>query len=113
MRDADIGSRKPLALIVSSAICILSFAVSAGAMVSAKADRVAAVFPPWWSEPKVFAHAASAGQIVQVGAPFVVILQSDQPGLGARLRRAGAVLLLNPLGRGPCGSKSTETTQHV
>ncbi|MHB8287507.1 MAG: hypothetical protein ACYDD1_22920 [Caulobacteraceae bacterium] len=112
MNDAQpVRSRS--AVLIGSAICVLSLAVSVGAVVPANATQVAALFPPWWSAPKVFAHAAGAGQIVQVGAPFVVILRSDQPGLSARLRRAGAVLLLNPLGVGPCGSTSTETPRHV
>jgi hypothetical protein len=112
MSDPPAG-RNRSALVIGSAICILSLAVSAGAVVPADARQVAVLFPPWWSAPKVFAHAASAGEIVQVGAPFVLILRSDQPGLSARLRRAGAVLLLNPLGVGPCGSKPVEAPRHV
>ncbi|MHB8285369.1 MAG: hypothetical protein ACYDD1_11910 [Caulobacteraceae bacterium] len=112
MPDAKPSSIQPV-MIIGAAICMLSLAVSAGAAVPANARQVAALFPPWWSAPKVFAHAASAGEIVQVGAPFVVILRSDQPGLTGRLRRAGAVLLLNPLGVGPCGSTVTETPRHV
>jgi hypothetical protein len=112
MQDAK-PVRIRLVALIGSTLCLLSLAVSAGAVVPAQATLVAALFPPWWSAPKVFAHAAGAGQIVQVGAPFVVILRSDQPGLSARLRRAGAILLLNPLGVGPCGSSSTETSRHV
>jgi hypothetical protein len=112
MKETKAARNIPV-LALGSAICVLSLFVSAGAVVPARASQVAALFPPWWSAPKVFAHAASAGEIIQVGAPFVLILRSDQPGLSARLRRAGAILLLNPLGVGPCGSKSTETPRHV
>jgi hypothetical protein len=107
------ASRNRTALALTFGICMLSLAVSAGAIVPAGAARIAAVFPPWWTAPKIFVRAASAGEIVQVGAPFVVILQSDRPGLSARLKRAGAILLLNPLGVRPCGSRSVETPVHV
>jgi hypothetical protein len=112
MKGGQAGGNRT-ALVLAFAICMLSLTVSAGAIVPAKAERVAAVFPPWWTAPKIFVRAASAGEIVQVGAPFVVILQSDRPGLSARLKRAGAILLLNPLGVGPCGSRSVETPVHV
>lgn len=113
MTQAEPRRIKPAAVVLCSALCLLSLAVSAGAASPVHGDRIAAVFPPWWSAPKIFAHAASAGDIIQTGAPFVVVLRSDRPGLAARLRRAGAVLLLNPLGVGPCGSNLSETAHHV
>lgn len=68
-------------------------------------DAVVAVFPPWWSSARVVAAAASAGRIVAGGgAPFVVALRSDRPGLAARVRARGAWLLLNPDIRGLCAA---------
>ena len=70
---------------------------------------VAALFPPWWTSARAFAAAGAAGEIVGVGAvPWVVIVKSDGPGLPARLRQAGAALILPAYGSGPCGS-SPET----
>jgi hypothetical protein len=64
---------------------------------------VAAVFPPWWSQARIAAAAASVGRIAAGGgAPFVVALHSDQPGLAARARASGAWLVVNPDLRGLC-----------
>ncbi|EJL34547.1 hypothetical protein PMI01_01604 [Caulobacter sp. AP07] len=68
-----------------------------------KPDRLAVVFPPWWSRAHVTAAAASAGDIVGAGsAPFILILRGDGAGLDARSRRAGALLLLDPAAAGVC-----------
>ena len=68
-----------------------------------RSDAIAAVYPPWWSSARVASAAASAGRIVAGGgAPFVVALKSDHPGLAARLRASGAWLLLNPDFHGLC-----------
>ena len=51
---------------------------------------------------------AMAGEIVDAGAfPFILIVQSDRPGLADRLRAAGALLLVNPLGASGCGQRAT------
>jgi hypothetical protein len=67
---------------------------------------VAAVFPPWWSASQSLAAAASAGDVSAAGAlPFVFIVQPRDPGLHARLRAAGALLLMNPLGMAGCAQQ--------
>ncbi len=71
---------------------------------------LAAVFPPWWSAARVFSAAAKAGDILDSGAvPFIPIVKSPKPGLGARLHAAGALLLLNPLDAGGCGRPAIGT----
>lgn len=74
-----------------------------------KQDRLAVVFPPWWSGAHVAAAGASAGDIVGVGgAPFILILRGDDAGLGARARRAGGLLLLDPATAGMCAPSVQE-----
>ncbi len=64
---------------------------------------LAAVFPVWWTAPHSFAAAGSAGDVAAVGAfSFVLIVRSQNPGLAARLRAAGAFLLLDPPGAVGC-----------
>lgn len=78
-------------------------AVSLGAETTVDGDTVVAVFPPWWSTPRTFDAAGEAGSILDNGAfPFVVVVQSRTADLGVRLRAAGAILLLDPLGVGGC-----------
>lgn len=56
-----------------------------------RTDRMAAVFAPWESPAAVFAAAGRAGEIDAPGGySNVLIVRSDQPGLAARLRQAGA-----------------------
>ncbi len=69
----------------------------------AGADRIAAVFPPWWSGGRVIDAAASAGDIAGAGAyRSILIVRGNAPGLAARLRRAGALVLLSPGLAGQC-----------
>lgn len=90
------------------AICVVGLVGSIAAETPNDDAAVAAVFPPWWSAARDFAAAGGAGDIVTGGAvPFVLIVQSQRPGLNARLRAAGALLLLNPLAAGGCLQSST------
>jgi hypothetical protein len=69
------------------------------------ADRrsVAAVFPPWWSAARAFEAAGSAGEIARTGAySSILIVHSTQPALAARLRKAGAFLVLDPMRLARC-----------
>jgi hypothetical protein len=89
-------------------VCVAGFAGGISAETADDAAAVAVVFPPWWPDARVFAAAAAAGDIVNRGTvPFVLIVQSERPGLGARLRAAGALLVLNPLAAGGCSPPST------
>jgi hypothetical protein len=61
---------------------------------------VAALFPPWWDAQRVFIAAGAAGPVMRFGAlKFIVIVASNDQ---ARLRAAGAWLLLDPIALGLC-----------
>lgn len=71
-------------------------------------DRpIAVVFPPWWRAAAVFRAAAHAeGVIIRTGAwPTILVVQSPDPMFQARLRNAGAVLLLDAQALGGCLAK--------
>lgn len=91
----------------TASLCIAmlaaSFAVSATASLRPDAQAVAAVFPPWWTPRAVFAAAAGGGEVMQAGAaPGVVLVRSYRAGLPARLRSAGALMVLDPAFAGGC-----------
>ena len=82
---------------------VLGLAVGISAETPRESGAIVAVFPPWWTASRAFAAASNAGAVVNSGTfPFVVIVRSQRPGLGTRLRAAGAFLLLDPLGIGGC-----------
>jgi len=69
---------------------------------------VAAVFPPWWDAGSSFAAAAAAGPVIRFGAaPFIVIVGASDR---ARLRAAGAWLLLDPRVAGACAPPDPAAT---
>ena len=91
-----------IALGVAGVLLSLVAAVAVEAQPRAP-DRLAAVFPPWWSTARVFGAAGEAGDIAGAGgAPFIVILRGDPARLAARARDAGALLLLDPALAGVC-----------
>ena len=63
-----------------------------------------ALFSPGLSHEDAFAAVARAGGNIVSGAPlpFALIVQSNDPNFFARLRKAGAWLLLDATGRGGC-----------
>ena len=90
-------------ILLCLAIPVAGIAVSVGAAKPNDDSAIVAVFPPWWSASRALTAASDVGAVVDSGAfPFVLIVQSQRPGLGDRLRAAGALLLLNPLGVGGC-----------
>ena len=102
---STLTSLRAQALAIGGAIIASLVAAVAVAAAPVAPDRLAAVFPPWWSRAQLMSAATSAGDIAGVGAaPFILILRSDSPGLEARLRRSGAWLLLNPDAAGVCAS---------
>ena len=93
---------------LGAACATLVMAMSAAAA-PADANRVAAVFPPWWSAAQTAGAAASAGDIAGAGAhSSIVIVSSAAPGLEARLRDAGAIVLLSPGLAGLCDVPASE-----
>ncbi len=71
-----------------------------------EADAAAAIFPPWWSTPRVLAAADRAGMVTGVGAqPFIVVARTRPGGsdsLASALRAQGAWLVVDPGLAGPC-----------
>lgn len=93
---------------LGAACATLVMAMSAAAA-PAGAARVAAVFPPWWSAAETASAAAAAGDIAGAGAhPSILIVSSATPGLAARLRAAGAMILLSPGLAGLCDVSAAE-----
>ncbi len=68
---------------------------------------LAAVFPPWWSATRSFLAASGAGvAILRAGAlPAILVVRLDRPESRARLREAGAWLLLDPQALGGCNGE--------
>ena len=69
---------------------------------------VLAVFPPWWSRAEALeAMIVADGDLVSPGRwPDVLIAASSTAGLGKRLHRQGAWLLLDPRGLAGCAASS-------
>lgn len=105
-----LGAQAMRAVVVGLAVAGSLLAVAGLANAPSRPDSFAAVFPPWWSGPQAAGAAARAGDIAGVGAlPFILILKSRTPGLGERLRRAGALILLDPRAAGLCARPPTGT----
>ena len=96
----------PLKLCAAGLTIVL--ATLALALPAPRAETVAAVFPPWWPPRTALAAAASAGPVVGVGsAGFVVVVRAPEAETRRKLRRAGALALIDPSGMALCGAKGT------
>jgi hypothetical protein len=85
-------------------------AVVLGAAAPRDPGAVAAVFPPWWSQVQALNAAATAGDIQRTGGlATIVVIHGDPKTLADRLRRAGALLLLDPVGAGLCAAPNAST----
>ena len=70
---------------------------------SPDSEFAAALFPPWWRANRAFEAAASAGAGVGVGLwPSILIVRGRTEDLSARLRAAGAVLVVQAGAFVPC-----------
>jgi hypothetical protein len=88
----------------SLALTSLGLFVGPTASLRPDAQTVAVIFPPWWPPSAALAAAAQNGRIIGAGAaPGLLIVHADAPGLAIALRRAGALLIFNPLAAGGCG----------
>ncbi len=107
MNDGFVGKAAVVfgqVLLIGSAI-LASLYPATGAAASADPSHMAALFPPWWSERRTLAAAASAGDILGVGAvPFVILVHGDPATLQGRARSAGALLVFNSDRAGLCSS---------
>ena len=90
------------------AILVLVFSVLGAAWLQFRPVRdeapLLSIFSPLTSENAALAATIAAGGkiIAKSPLPFALIVQSDDPDFIARMRRAGAWLLLDATGRGLC-----------
>lgn len=92
----------PAALAGIAMLCVAVF----GAL-APKAEAgmsVAAIFPPWWDARDVMAGLADADAVIlrQGVTSSVLLLSSDTSGLPQRLRKAGALLIVDPKAAAGC-----------
>lgn len=84
------------------AAMLLAFSVPLAGMIMAapreQAATAAVFFPPWTGSPARMDIIVRADAVpVRSGViPFIWVVRSDRPGLPGRLRRAGALLILDP-----------------
>lgn len=109
-----VTSKQPRTVgpLVATTLAIISGLFAAVAVNAAPRDpeRIAAVFPPWWTSAQAVTAAASAGDIAAVGgAPFILILRGDATDLARRARSAGALLILDPDLAGVCAPKEARS----
>jgi hypothetical protein len=74
-------------------------------------SNLAVVFAPWTDTGSAVVRVAAANaRLVRVGAlPFVLIVQSDAPGVFARLRATGALLILDARDAVGCSGRRRRT----
>ena len=81
----------PVAVLALSTVGVVALAAAPG-----RQDTMAAVYPPWWSPARAAVSAAAEGDLTAVGgAATILVIHSDKPELGRRLRRSGALLLID------------------
>lgn len=91
-----------------AAAAAIALAVFALMLPAPRADAVAAVFPPWWTQQRAIKAAVGAGEVLGAGgAGFVVIVRAPSRAARQQLHRAGALALLDPTGFAPCGEQGT------
>jgi hypothetical protein len=98
-----------MALFISALISFGGILAVVAAPASADSQSAAAIFPPWWSPAETFAAAGAAGEVARTGAfSSVLIVHSQAPALADRLRKAGALLVLDPIRLAQCERAPTE-----
>jgi hypothetical protein len=96
------------------ALLAVSFAASAWLMLRPADGRfVAAVFPPWWDVARsTDAVIAADGAILGLGGlSSIIVARSDRADFPARLRAAGALLLLDPSQLSFCARRNFQATK--
>jgi hypothetical protein len=102
----DIGIFRPTQSLIVVAALVVASVLAMAALQAHPRDgaQVAAVFSPWTDGGGAIARVAQAGGLVVRRGIFdtIVVVQSDQPGLIARLYAAGAWLVIDPATLGGC-----------
>jgi hypothetical protein len=79
------------------------------AWASPGAETLIAIYPPWWTQARIWTAALSVGEVADVGgAPFVLVIHSAGPDAPGRAVRSGAVFTLDPGASGPCTSSTKD-----
>jgi hypothetical protein len=85
-----------LASVVLVSIAVSSLIVAGFSTARPRSDRLAVVFPPWWSQERSLATAAEIGPVSGIGAlPFIVSISGADPRAYGRLVGAGAWAVLD------------------
>lgn len=100
------ASFKLLSVVPALAFALASLAVAVVLSAGPRSpNEIAAVFPPWWTPAQAFEAAGRAGAVTRVGgADSVMIVVSSDTFLAQRLYAEGALLLLDPVVTGLCGT---------
>ncbi len=96
--NAPGGSRvaTSVASLVLASIALSSLIVAGFATSRPRSDRLAVVFPPWWSAERSLATAAQIAPVSGSGAlPFIVAVSARNADVGGRLIDAGAWAVLD------------------
>jgi|HubBroStandDraft_3_1064219.scaffolds.fasta_scaffold1748556_1 hypothetical protein len=103
---SDIERRRSAQPLIIAAGLAVASVLSVAALQAAPHDgaQVAAIFSPWTSSGSALTRVAQAdGLLVRRGLiDSIVVVQSDEPGLIARLYAAGAWLVIDPNVFGGC-----------
>ncbi len=104
VRSGDTGIARSWPLPAALLAVSLIGSASLGMPAAAPGRPVAVLFPPWWgSAVSLGAAAAAGGSVLELGRlPGLVVARSDNPDFSARLRAAGALVLIDPRGLGLC-----------
>jgi hypothetical protein len=102
----DIEIFRPTQSLIAVAALVVASVLAMAALQAHPRDgaQVAAVFAPWTDDGGAIARVAQAGGlVVRRGiVDAIIVVQSDQPGLIARLYAAGAWLVIDPATLGGC-----------
>lgn len=100
-----LASRVVPVLMLLASLLLASFA----GLAPTAGRPVAAIFPPWWNATQVFeAVARAGGPFIRFGAfPFIAVTVSPDPAVAARLRAAGAFLVLDAQALGGCVARKS------
>ena len=94
--DSKSRGATALAWAVLVSIALSSLIIAAFATARPRSDRLAVVFPPWWSAERSLAAAADIAPVSGLGAfPFIVAVSARNPNVRDRLVGAGAWAVLD------------------
>lgn len=108
---ADKPVKRPSSIWMMTALVLASVLILGVAIApDSRRDRYVAVYPFWWSQARATAAAASAGELLGVGGwTNTLMVAGDEAALADRLRRSGALLLIDSRLGVFCTSSRRET----